>query len=199
MIKIDALGKPCPIPVIEAKKALNNPETDSVIILVDNLVSIQNLEKMANGYGYTFSHTMTSANEFTAVISKNELQDGVIPLINLQSNTETNTAVFISSNTMGKGEEELGKILIKGFIYSLSELLNPPEYLVFFNSGVKLTSKESNTIEDLKKITEKGTKVLACGTCVNYYNLGDEIAIGTIVNMYEITEIMTSCEKIINI
>ena len=107
--------------------------------------------------------------------------------------------VVISRDTMGEGPEELGKILIKGFIYSLTEIPAPPEYVIFLNSGAYLTSGEANTIEDLKKLEQKGSKILTCGTCVNYYGLQDKPAVGAITDMYGITEIMASADNIINI
>ena len=108
-------------------------------------------------------------------------------------------AVLIGSDRMGQGAEELGKILIKGFIYSLSELPIPPKYVIFLNSGAYLTAKGANTLEDLKRLEEKGTEILTCGTCINYYELQDELAVGKIVNMYEITERLASANNILNI
>lgn len=107
--------------------------------------------------------------------------------------------IAISADTMGNGSEELGKILIKSFIYSLTELTEPPETLVFFNSGVCLTSNESNTIEDLKKLEKQGTKILTCGTCVNYYALQNKLAVGVVSNMSEIAQIMANAGNLINI
>ena len=107
--------------------------------------------------------------------------------------------VAISANTMGNGSEELGKILVKAFIYSLTELPVPPDVLVFFNSGVCLTSDESNTIDDLKALENKGTKILICGTCVSYYGLQDQLAVGTVSNMSEITQTMASAVKLVNL
>ena len=100
---------------------------------------------------------------------------------------------------MGEGAEELGKILIKGFIYSLTELPTPPKFVIFFNSGAYLTSAESNTVDELKKLAEKGTEILTCGTCINYYKLQDKLAVGAITDMYGITERMASAGSIINI
>ena len=101
--------------------------------------------------------------------------------------------------TMGEGAEELGKILIKGFIYSLTELSTPPKFLIFLNSGAYLTSDGANTIEDLEKLEKMGTEILTCGTCINYYGLKDKPAVGTITNMYGITERMASAGNVINI
>jgi selenium metabolism protein YedF len=202
---IDVSGKPCPIPVIEAKKALAKQNTDGVLVKVDNIVAVQNLEKMANGYGYGFSYVENSKDSYDVTISK----DGKGPLTPNAVNDDLPVArrdaahgglvVVISRNTMGEGAEELGKILIKGFIYSLTELPVLPEYLVFFNSGAYLTSDGSNTINDLKKMERKGVKIFTCGTCVNYYGLQDKLAVGTITDMYGITEKMASASSIINI
>jgi selenium metabolism protein YedF len=108
-------------------------------------------------------------------------------------------AVVISRDTLGDGPEELGKILIKSFIYSLTELEEPPVFVAFINSGAKLAAEGANTIEDLKALEAKGTEVLTCGTCANYYGLQDKLAAGAITNMQRIVEGMASAGKVINI
>jgi selenium metabolism protein YedF len=108
-------------------------------------------------------------------------------------------AVVVSRDTMGEGAEELGKILIKGFIYSLSELPTPPSCVIFLNSGARLTTEGANTVEDLKKLGEKGAEVLTCGTCVNYYGLQGKLAVGAITDMYGITERIAAAAKVMNI
>jgi selenium metabolism protein YedF len=203
---IDMLGKPCPMPVIESKKALAEQAIGSVLVKVDNFVAVQNLEKMAKGYGYEFSFSEKATDSFEVAISKGRQENlNESPLNNVPSNVipsdnaSSDMAVVIGKDSMGQGADELGKILIKGFIYSLTELQTPPKHVIFFNSGVYLVSDESNTIDDLKKLEEKGVEILACGTCVNFYNLQDKLAVGTVVNMYDITERMASVSKIINI
>jgi selenium metabolism protein YedF len=201
---IDVIGKPCPIPVIEAKKSLAEHDAKGVLVKVDNIVAVQNLEKMAKGYGYLFSYSEKAKNFFEAVINKDG--SGSIPAgENKESETVQNDkpskglAVVIGSNTMGLGSEELGKILIKGFIYSLTELPVPPKCVVFLNSGAYLTSNEANTIDDLKKLEQRGAEILTCGTCVNYYGLGGIPAVGNITDMYGITERMAAANNVINI
>ena len=108
-------------------------------------------------------------------------------------------AVVIGSDTLGKGADELGKILIKSFIYSLTELPVPPKHIMFLNSGAYLTADGSNTVDDLKKLEEKGVEILTCGTCVNYYNLQDKLAVGAVSNMYEIAARMALAGNVINI
>jgi selenium metabolism protein YedF len=202
---IDVLGKPCPIPVIEARKALMKPGADSVLVKVDNIVAVQNLEKMAKGSGYGFSYEEKSANLYEVSISL----DGKSPPVQSSAAAQAiqcipdpaaqQLVVLIGRNMMGEGAEELGKILIKGFIYSLTELAVPPAAVIFLNSGAYLTSEGSNTIEDLKKLEEKGTAILTCGTCVNFYGLQDKLSVGTVTNMFGITERMASASNVINI
>ena len=205
MTLIDALGKPCPIPVIETKKALTLQETDGVLVKVDNIIAVQNLEKMANGYGFDFSYNEIAKNSYEVTISKNGKS---LPEANALSGDSTTsghsgaskgTIVVISRDTMGSGVEELGKTLIKGFIYSLTELDTPPKSVIFLNSGAYLTSSDSNAVDDLKKLMEKGTEVLTCGACISYYELQDKLAVGEITNMYGITERMVAAGNIINI
>ena len=209
MMIIDALGKPCPIPVVEAKKVLQSHPGTAVMVMVDNFAAVENLKKMALGYVCGFSYIERSKDNFEVTIdcsaaevipntpAINQLQHAVNANESLHDVGEV--AVVIGRNTMGAGAEELGKILIKGFIYSLSELETPPNYLIFFNSGAFLTSRDSNTIDDLKKLEAKGTKIQTCGTCINFYELGEKLAIGEVVNMYDITEVLVSSSKIINI
>jgi len=205
MKTIDVSGRPCPIPVIETKKALSEQGSDGVLVKVDNIAAVRNLEKMANSYGYNFSYIENSKDSYKVIINKDGKSSPDDETAGDESGTlqsgaaSSGLAVVISRNTMGAGSEELGKILIKGFIYSLTELTAPPKFLIFLNSGAYLTSDGANTIDDLEKLEKMGTEILTCGTCVNYYGLQDKLAVGEITNMYGITERMAAAGKVINI
>jgi selenium metabolism protein YedF len=108
-------------------------------------------------------------------------------------------AVAIGKNTMGAGDDELGAILIKGFIYSLTELDSPPETLLFFNSGVRLSTEGSNVINDLKTLEARGTVIASCGTCLDFYKLKDKLAVGNVTNMYAIASALADAAKVINL
>ena len=205
MKTIDVLGKPCPIPVIEAKKALAEQGEDGVLVRVDNIAAVQNLEKMANGYGFCFSYEEISKDSFEVSIGKGgNTHSGTKPENrDAESRPDNGSSngfvVVISRDSMGGGAEELGKILIKGFIYSLSELPVPPKAVIFLNSGAHLSSEGANTVEDLRKLCEKGTEILTCGTCANYYGIQDRLAVGSITDMYNIAERMASAGSVVNI
>jgi selenium metabolism protein YedF len=100
---------------------------------------------------------------------------------------------------MGSGNDDLGAILIKGFIYSLTELDKPPEAVLFFNSGVRLTTEGSTALEDLKKLEEKGTVISSCGTCLDFYKVKEKLAVGGVTNMYAIVEAMKEAGRLINL
>jgi selenium metabolism protein YedF len=107
--------------------------------------------------------------------------------------------VAVGKNTMGTGNDELGAVLIKGFIYALTELDSPPETLLFFNSGVRLSTEGSNVIGDLKTLESKGTIIASCGTCLDFYQLKDKLAVGSVTNMYAIASAMGDAAKLINL
>lgn len=209
MIHINALGKACPIPVIEAKKALSREPDSHVIVFVDNLAAVQNLEKMAQLLGHSFEYEQHSTEHYEVSIGRKANKVNIAALAQTRppktpdssSSTDDKNVltVLIGSNQMGSGSDELGSVLVKGFIYSLCELSAPPKNIIFFNSGAFLTAQDSNAIDDLKKLEKKGTNILTCGTCVNYYKLDGSIAVGTVVNMYDITESIVKSCKIISI
>jgi len=196
-IEIDARGQACPKPVIMTKKELDNIKEGIVVTIVDNEVAKNNVSKLANSLGYEYKVDDVSENEFVITIVKGEGE------LKEEENTEVvkskDRVVVFSSNTMGKGSEELGKILIKSFIYTLTEVTPYPSTLIFYNSGVFLTSEGSNVLEDLSKLENNGVEIISCGTCLDYYNLKDKLKVGQISNMYTIYEKMRNAGNIINI
>lgn len=197
MTNIDAIGQPCPIPVIRAKKALEAlGEAGGVVtILVDSDISRQNLEKMATGLGYHSEYVQKENSIIEVTIVAGE---GCA--IEVQTTDENSgVVVAIGRDTLGAGNEELGRILLKSFIYSLRELTPAPTHILFFNSGAYLTSSDSNSLEDLRAMAEAGTVIQTCGTCTNYYGITEKLGVGEITNMYGIVSIMADAKRVINI
>lgn len=196
MKKINALGKPCPIPVIEVKKALHEIGlTGGIIeIQVDNDVAVKNIEKMANGLGLKIrSHQVDDENY--------EVQIQVPKNFRNTNKKEDNSELVIafSRKTMGEGDPTLGEMLLKSYIYSLTESDIVPEQLLFFNNGAFLTNQGSTVLKDLKKLEEKGTQISTCGACLDFYQIKETLAIGEITNMFGITETMAHAKKVINL
>lgn len=195
MKKIDAKGKPCPIPVIETKKAIRELENSGGLleVTVDNELAVENIQKMTDILdNVEIIDCKVKQNDRTLcldVLAK-EQQLKLIP---------TEFVIGFGSNQMGSGREELGKILLKSYIHSLTELDHLPTQLFFFNSGAELTNQQSNALDDLNYLLEKGTKISTCGACLDFYNFKETLAIGDITNMYTICETMANAKKVINL
>ena len=107
--------------------------------------------------------------------------------------------IFISSNKMGNGNDELGEVLMKGFIYTLTESKPYPKSILLVNSGVKLSTENHDTIGNLKILEEAGVEILSCGTCLDYYGLKESLKVGSVTNMYTIVDIMKNSSQTISI
>lgn len=189
MVKVDAIGQVCPVPIIMTKNALKKIEEGQVEVSVDNKISLQNLEKMSQEMGYAYN-VESSGEIFRIVINK------VKENVNLVEDHD-NTVVVISSQYMGSGDPELGKILMKGFIYTLSEMDFLPKTILFYNEGVKLAIEGSDSLNDLLTLESRGVEILSCGTCLNFYGVTDKLKAGTITNMYTIAERQMKATKVV--
>ena len=193
MITVNAMGDNCPIPVIKTKKAmaaLTGPET--IEVLVDNEIAVQNVTKMASSSGGKVTSEKLGDAEYKVTI---EMEGAPAAEDDAQ---DDNTVVVISSDRMGTGNDELGKVLIKGFIFAVTQLDKLPKTMLFYNGGATLTTEGSDSLEDLKSLEAQGVEIMTCGTCLDYYGLKDKLAVGSVTNMYSIVETQAKATKIIN-
>ncbi|MBN2616853.1 MAG: sulfurtransferase-like selenium metabolism protein YedF [Spirochaetales bacterium] len=107
------------------------------------------------------------------------------------------SVISINSNKMGHGSDDLGSILMQSFVNTLGKLDPLPSSIIFYNSGVLLCSKDSLVIDSLKKYEEMDISILLCGTCVEFYNIKDNLGAGKISNMYSIQETLNKAPRII--
>lgn len=191
MIEVNGMGNACPVPVVITKKALrNNKNNEDIIVFVDNKVATENLSKMATQLHIPIEIKKISEHEYHVVLfcgsqeSKNETQNNT-PLA-----ITSRYVVAINSDAIGQGDAVLGKKLVESFIFSLTEQETLPEIILFYNGGVKLTTENKKTIEDLKTLEQAGCEILSCGLCLDFYKLTDSLKIGAITNMYRIAEIL---------
>lgn len=200
MITVNAMGDSCPIPVIKTKKAmqaLTGPET--IEVLVDNEIAVQNVTKMASSSGGKVTSEKLGEKEYkvtiamggAAVTADDAEETACIP------DARDNMVVVVSSDRMGSGNDELGKVLIKGFIYAVTQLDKLPKTMLFYNGGATLTCEGSDSLEDLKSLEAQGVNIMTCGTCLDYYGIKEKLAVGSVTNMYVIAETMAGADKII--
>ncbi len=162
--------------------------------MVDNEVAVNNIKKMtaAKGIPTTTSQLAEDRYQLTLTIDQTQLAK--------QSQTEKQTTTYLFGRQhFGEGDPELGSLLMKSYIYSLTELPEAPTQLIFFNSGVFLTKNDSQVLADLHTLEDKGTAIYACGTCLDFYGLKEQLAIGEITNMYAISEMQQAADKAITV
>lgn len=204
-MRLDERGKQCPLPVIEAKKALEKAEPGSVVeVVVDNEIAVQNLKKLADHKGLASASEKVSDREFLVKITaagkavKEETTEAAAEGISCQADSrEKGMVVVLASDQMGQGDEVLGKLLMKGFVYALTQQDKLPETVLLFNGGARLSCKDSDSLNDLKELEAQGTEILTCGTCLNHYGLSEQLAVGSVTNMYEIVGRMTQARKLV--
>lgn len=197
MITVNAMGDNCPIPVIKTKKAMQalaGPET--IEVLVDNEVAVQNVTKMAESSGGQVHSEKLGDAEYKVTISMQgapqaQEDTACIP------DAKGDLVVVVSSDRMGTGNDELGKVLIKGFIFAVTQLDTLPKAMLFYNGGVTLTTEGSPALEDLKSLEAQGVEIMSCGTCLDYYGLKDKLAVGSVTNMYNIVETQAKAARVI--
>lgn len=191
MKTIDARGKLCPVPLIMAKKGLNEIAGDeSLLILIDNETSHKNVLRFLEEHGMKV-HTLRKGEVFEMTVSKT----GNIPeetsaadWCAIPEQSSDSYAIAFQRDKLGEGDETLGKMLIWSFIQSLPENSVKPAVMVFLNSGIFLALTDSPALESLQKLEKSGVELLCCGTCLDFYNKTGELAVGKISNMHEILE-----------
>ena len=193
MSVIDVTGKACPIPVMEAKKALAKAaEGEEILLLVDNDIARRNVENMARGMQCRFAYEVLDAGRIQITLAAPAKQ-----VIAIGEGGEL--VVAIGASTMGQGEADLGEALMKSFLYTLTEASTPPAHLLLYNSGVRLAVEGASTIKDLHALADSGTSISACGACLNFYGLTEKLAVGSITNMYAIMTTMAQAQRLINL
>ena len=197
--EVDARGMNCPMPLIKTKKALESLTEGSVRTIVDNETAKENISKFANSMAYRFT-VSESKGDFYIDIFK-ELKYREIKMMDLEMDPlpKADLVVMISKDYMGEGSEELGRILMKGYLYTLTEVVPLPKALIFVNSGVKLTCAGSESLTNLRKLEENGVEILSCGTCLDYFKLKSMLMVGGVSNMYTIVEHLNKARNTIQI
>jgi selenium metabolism protein YedF len=189
--EIDARGLPCPRPVILTKQAIEEGN-EELVILVDNEPASENVSKMARKMGYE-TKVEKAGSDFRILATRTEAAEVCKEAV------ERETAIFVNSNTIGRGDDELGAALMKSFLYALTKSEDKPNKIIFMNGGVKLVVDGSEAVDSLKELLDSGVQVLACGTCLDFFKLKDKVAVGEVSNMYEILSFFLKADKVITI
>lgn len=193
---VDARGLACPQPVILTGKALK--ESDAVTVIVDDETPRDNVSRIATRKGYNVK-VDEKDGEFYIHIQKAGAEPVEEVTVSPAQTPEGALVVLISSDTIGRGSEELGGILMRAFMHTFTEVEPMPQTMIFINSGVKLSIEDSIVLEDLQALAGEGVQILVCGTCLDYFKLKDKIAVGEVSNAYTILETLLQAGKVVRL
>lgn len=197
---VDARGLGCPQPVILAKRALERHAR--VVVYVDNATAYENVRRLGAKLGCEVtidrqpdgSHHLHLSRGETAVAAGDESATR-----SQVQKTDGAYVVAITGETMGRGNDELGALLMKAFIHTLLQLEALPDRIIFYNAGVKLAARGSDVADDLRQLAEAGVELLLCGTCVNFYGLSGQTLVGSITNMFEIAGSLAAADRLVTL
>ena len=194
MKNLDCRGRACPEPVIQVKKTLDEtPHGASFTIDLDSETSRDNVRRFAESRG-------------AGVRSEEGTEGGIRLTIKAPLDAETRgrrdagkrpPVVFITGDAVGSGDDKLGRILMEGFINTLTEQDRPPDRILFMNTGVKFTIQGSTVLDSLRKLTDRGCEILVCGTCLEFFSLTDKLSVGTVSNMFDIQGTLLEATSVI--
>ncbi len=192
MKQVDARTLACPQPVILTKKALETNK--EVVTLVDNETSVQNLQRLGRHLNCRVDVESMASGEFRLRFCRmadepTAEHQKTTPSLSTEGDSPQGRNFLIGRETLGHGDEQLGRILMKAFLYALTETDPTPNQVILLNSGVKLAF-DPETRESLQLLKERGTQIAGCGTCLDFFGLTDGFDLGEVTNMYAIVEVL---------
>jgi selenium metabolism protein YedF len=196
---VDARGLACPQPVVLAKQAIETNE--KVKVIVDNETALENVKRLGIKLGCDVKMEKGKDNTYVIKLTRKEgiagSKEEFVPSCNATTSVSGPFVIVISADTMGRGNDELGFVLIRAFLHTVCLQKEKPDVMIFYNTGVKLTVQGSEVLDDLKQLESEGMQLLVCGTCLNYFEIKDKLAAGTVSNMYDIVETMNRAGRLI--
>lgn len=189
---VDARGLACPQPVVLVKKAMET-EPD-IVAIVDDAVARENISRLAKSQGYQVKEERKGTEFHLHLIGPAARTEEC-----RTSAIDTATVLLVTSDALGRGDQELGHILMRSFFHALGELRPMPAKVIFMNAGVRLAVKGSPLLEDLESLSENGVEISSCGTCLQFFNLKDDLATGAVTNMYSIAEALLGANKVVTV
>ncbi len=191
--RVDARGLACPAPVVRTREALKGGAAE-IEVLVDNPTARDNVCRFASSQGCV-SEVFEEEGGFRIAITRGAEEAGA----ESAPGHAGRAVVVLSSDVMGRGDEELGGILVRAFLNTLAESDPLPWRVVLFNRGVLLAVEGGDGVEALSNLRDMGVEVLVCGTCLDYFKAKEGLAVGTVSNMYDILTTMLSATNSVTI
>ncbi len=179
---VDCRGLACPKPVIMTKKELEAIIEGEIEVIVDNEAARENVSRLLKSQGL---EPRVEEKEGLYHISAEKKAGCGSQVMNVE---ERRPVILVASEHLGVGDEKLGAMLMKSYMYALTESEIKPSTMLFVNGGVKLTAEGSDSLESIKTLESQGVEIMSCGTCLDFYGLKEKLAVGQVTNMYTIVE-----------
>lgn len=193
MRELDLRNKSCPIPLVETRKFINENRDVDFNIILDNELSFLNIKRYLENNKINYSSNKSGDNYIFEVIF-----DGNERLSNKKFQIN-NFCVLVMSDLFGVGDESLSRALMKSYFYALNNSITLPSNIIFMNSGVKLLVEDSGIIDSIQSLKDKGSSILACGTCIDFYKINEKIKVAEVTNMHLIVEILSNSDNVVKI
>ena len=199
--EVDARGMNCPLPVIQTKKALESIENGKIVTIVDNEVAKENVSKLAKSMDLSAHIKENRGNFYIEIFKEQPIGTTSLQSLDIQCgiNSTKDLVILISQDKLGEGSEELGTLLMKSYLYALTEVKPYPKSILLLNGGVKLAIEDSETLDHLRELESNGVEVLSCGMCLDYFKIKNKLAVGGVTNMYAIVEKLNSAGNTIKL
>lgn len=199
MKSLDCRNIPCPQPVIRCRAAADAGER-GLEVLVDNEPAVENVRRFLAGRGYAVECAQAGEScwRLTARAGDQGPAQAQPAIRDVSPDAgELKTLVLITTESMGRGDENLGDKLMGNFLATLPELGPRLWRLILVNGGVKLATRPGPALEALQALAQNGVGVLVCGTCLAHYGLLAAKAVGETSNMLDIVTSLDLADKII--
>jgi len=202
---VDARGMSCPRPVLETRKALSDEALASLEVLVDNSASAENVSRMARSMGCEVRLEDRDGGDLAVLLERAGGQQGggaagppeEVAEEGAACAVPSNLSVLVATETVGRGSDDLGRLLMVAFVKTLAEVVPRPRSLVLMNGGVKLAVEGSELIDAIRRLEGKGIDVLVCGTCLDFFGLSDDLKVGRVSNMFEIASTLAAADRLV--
>ena len=195
-VVVDVRGKLCPVPVIESKKAMDASPEAVIVTVVDNEVSRDNVIKLGKSKKYAVGIQQRGSDYYIRMtppgndIVANQTESIATVHEEKEISEVGGRVLLVTKDYLGEGSEELGRSLMKTFWFCLTEADVKPKKIFFINSGVKMVAEGSEHLENLQALADAGVEIAACGICLDFYGLKESVKVGSITNMYVISDSM---------
>lgn len=186
--KLECQGLPCPQPVLKCKEVIEKTSPSSLSVVVDNEAAKVNVSRFLTTQGYETTITSQDDN-FQIIGTKSTDQCEECEIMSedaISSLAKQKNLIFIASDVIGSGDDELGGKLMYNFLLTLKEMGDDLWRIVMVNGGVKLAVSDNQCMEVLQQLEQAGISILVCGTCLEHFNLTSKREVGDVTNMLDI-------------